>query len=592
MSLERKRLSLNKTGGYKNYNKLFGGGPYSAYPVHYKMIEDIHADLDTVEGALEKAQGQIDEIEVSGSGGSYIEYYEGTTDYFEQIQTALNNHSKVVIGTNRAEIFTISQPLRPNDNQKIEINGTLKIQDSLESPLLEDMAGGSSSFRVANPEYFAVGQYVAITDDTQSNNSYKILYGTSGVILSIEGDLITFDAAANALISSSPFVWGGDYLVSQNARCTYAQGCIILEDKSNIHIYGSGVVDGNRDGQTTTAVGLDNQIHPIRNFPTPIEDQKAATSFVSFNSSNVQIDDIEIINGLMHSGSFVSYDLDNKPEKYRINNVKFLNGHDKSCLVRIVKDIKFVNCETSGATFEDGLMFYSGVEDAMVLNHTSKNNQRYGIGWPSILNFNLQINGYYTEGNYEYGLHITANTVNASNLIMKDCLRIINASTYTVRNINISNLTFIDVNTDNNIQTNILSIRGAVENINLSNLNFYNCKGTGISSDEYLGDTANYVNIIGGGIYNHTGTKLDIHLDADFEFIAFRETDHPLVSESLNIFTELDEATMALISDNGNWTDKVYSGPLIVGLNQGNIVEDDNYIYMVTSNTLVRITKT
>ena len=53
--MEKRRLSLNRTGGAKNYNSPFKGGPYSAHPVHYNMIENIHLDLDAMDNEIDKA---------------------------------------------------------------------------------------------------------------------------------------------------------------------------------------------------------------------------------------------------------------------------------------------------------------------------------------------------------------------------------------------------------------------------------------------------------------------------------------------------------------------------------------------------------
>lgn len=53
--MEKRRLSLNRSGGAKNYNSPLKGGPYSAHPVHYNMIENIHLDLDAMDNEIDKA---------------------------------------------------------------------------------------------------------------------------------------------------------------------------------------------------------------------------------------------------------------------------------------------------------------------------------------------------------------------------------------------------------------------------------------------------------------------------------------------------------------------------------------------------------
>ena len=53
--MEKRRLNLNRTGGAKNYNSPLRGGPYSAHPVHYNMIENIHLDLDAMDNEIDKA---------------------------------------------------------------------------------------------------------------------------------------------------------------------------------------------------------------------------------------------------------------------------------------------------------------------------------------------------------------------------------------------------------------------------------------------------------------------------------------------------------------------------------------------------------
>ena len=63
--MEKRRLHLNRTKGYKGHNNPMGKSPYSSHPTHYGMIEDIYADLDVLQTAVEsllnrqKNRGQL-----------------------------------------------------------------------------------------------------------------------------------------------------------------------------------------------------------------------------------------------------------------------------------------------------------------------------------------------------------------------------------------------------------------------------------------------------------------------------------------------------------------------------------------------------
>ncbi len=429
------------------------------------------------------------------SAGFFIEYDTSVTDYYQIIQDALNTWPKVVLGRGETEVFRVSQPVMPNSYNILEINGTIKPMDSLTSLITEDISVGASSFKVANPSYFSLGQWVGVTDDVQYSG-YATLRAWAGWVVSIIGNTITVDNVS-----------AYNYQVSQNARCSHCQNAVLVYQKENVHIYGRGIIDGNRYGQ--------DQLHPVYGIG-PAENQNAGCSISVFESKNTRINDVNVIDGLMHNVAVHALTLPNSCENVWLDSVKSIDGHDKNFLVRLIKNVWITNCFADGATWEDGLMFYSGVDGCFLDNLKSINNKRYGFGWSSGINYNLNANNIYTEGNYELGIYLRAPRWNLTNIISKDPAWI--TSSEDLYDGFISNWQMLDVNTANHLGADVLTLRSDIKDVTINGLLMKGCSGTGIKSVAVSGKVPIRTKISNWSIVNHTGTEIDLTAGGDVAF--------------------------------------------------------------------------
>lgn len=263
------------------------------------------------------------------------------------------------------------------------------------------------------------------------------------------------------------------------------------------------------------------QIHPTRNYPSAIEDQKVACSLVIYNSDNVVVDGLEVKNGLLHNFSVTGVGESTKCTNILLRNITCYNGHDKNFLIRFTDNVRVDNVTTYGASWEDGVIFYSSVNYAVVSNLISYNNKRYGLCWNSSYNKSGSINNVTTYGNYEYGLAIHSEDVNVSNVVSNDPCSI--SAGWVAENVNISNLSLIDVDMTNHIGDFVLRFRGGVNRANINNLIIDGCSGTAIGSEAISTDVPENVHIAIGGVYNHTGTVEDLAAGTDITYTAFNK---------------------------------------------------------------------
>ena len=432
--------------------------------------------------------------------GYYVEYDATVTDYFDTIQDALDRYQKVVIGNDDTEIFLISQPLRPNDGNILEINGRLKIYNGNTSLVLADVAVGANSFRVANPEYFTVGQFAGVNDDTYPPDTSGSRRAWVGEILSVVGDTITIDNA-------NPYLWS----VSQNANAAHCQSNILIYEKDNVHICGNGIIDNNGAGQ--------HNFRPVYGIG-PAENQNAACGISVYFSTNIHISGLTLRDARMHNLAVHSFNLADVCDMIYLNKLKCYDASEKNIIVRITKNVWVSDCHVEGAKLEDGLFFYASVQNAYVNNLKALNNNRYGFGWNSEQSNTLNATNIYTEDNYRYGVYVAALNANLSNIICKDTMQLYAAE--KCENININNLQFVGVNTANHVGTSIIIMIGAITDINITNLLIKDCTtqtgGAAIKTQAISAAVPIRTKINNWSIVGHTGTALDLSAGGDVTF--------------------------------------------------------------------------
>ena len=143
-----------------------------------------------------------------------------------------------------AGTFIITNPIEPCANQEIEIIGTLKIADANIQPVIADVAMGQSEVMVADANGFRIGQWVAICDDdcsvqTGGTHQTRKMDADCSKIIGIENNTLRLEGRFGRR----------SYSVAANARLGSQPSAILIQNKSNIRIHGSGIVDGNKANQ-------------------------------------------------------------------------------------------------------------------------------------------------------------------------------------------------------------------------------------------------------------------------------------------------------------------------------------------------------
>lgn len=431
-------------------------------------------------------------------------------DYFTVIQGIINNSSEgetIKIGYVDTDIIPISQVINLLSNRNYIIEGTIKIQDGVFDYITQDIAIGDHTVHVTDSSKFSVGQAVCMTDD--GIRVYREMsVGWGGFITEINGNVLTIEGTCNEAVH-----------VAENGRCCHAQGCIIIQDKSNINVTGSGWLDGNRYGQPPVfpSTGLD-----LHNF---WEHNRIAVSLAIWHSENI-VWSVNCKDGLVHTAAICSPNLNpavpTRNKNITVKNCNINTGHDKCILSRFTENSLFENITCDGydadhtvgwgtghiVTWEDGLIFYSDGYNITVTNCTFKNLGRDGFCWNSDNGDGLIADGITTMNcgtRNGVGVNITCRNAVLSNLVVRDSIKV--GGSYTTYNV-----VFNNVDLQCNSNAIYLPFDGMViihtqdvvfNNLRISNsVSRYEKPAIRITSDG--GD----ITFNGGGIYNHSGYQV------------------------------------------------------------------------------------
>jgi len=291
------------------------------------------------------------------NGRGIIPYVDGISDWFATIQAVLDSTDIVTLGSSPDEIFTISQPLILNDNQRFIINGTIKIKDGVTSILTADANIGDTRIYIADVSGFNVGEYVVMTDDLNSITSggRTTYVGDSRPISAIGVDYLDF---------VTPFLFA--YAVSENAYVTHHQSCIIAYGVDNIRISGHGIIDNNQDNQS--------YVGPLQPYDGSYIESAIAGMCISLMEVNEsEISGLELKNGSLHNlGIFDCTQL-------KIFSLVIKNAHDKNIVCRHVEWTNFNDIFIDGSVEEDGITLYSSNYHINISDILVKNCPRGGI---------------------------------------------------------------------------------------------------------------------------------------------------------------------------------------------------------------------
>ena len=434
---------------------------------------------------------------------------DGETDDRFAIQNLINivpENSTIVIGNSRDDVFLLSQPLLFKSNMNYIINGTIKIQDGETVLLTDDTDIGESTLTIAVGDIgkFHVGQWVSATDDNVTSDIEgtefvrELQYAWGGMITDITGNVITLEGNCNYNLA-----------ISRNAKMGHSQGCIIIQNAENINVSGSGLINGNRYNQIPVLPSTSLTLHGHW------EHQRCAMSFVIWNSHDITLEDITIEDGLAHSLSISSVNLDEIKtwnSNILLKNLKVNTGHDKNILVRFTEYMTVEDCEAEGnnETWEDGLIFYSNCEHIEVDRFTARNNRRYGFSWNSNSNQHLVAKNIETSGNSNrkgYGISINAKSVEISACNIYDTLTI--GGAYTTTDVVATNIVVESYQLPRSTylrNDRIVNIAG--QRITLNNFIMRDSISKTAFDAIVIAATVEDVEFNGGGVYNHTGDMI------------------------------------------------------------------------------------
>lgn len=400
----------------------------------------------------------------------YVRYRPNIDDYSDIIQDALDNNSRVVIGTNRNEEFIINKPLDLNTRNNIEINGTLKIADGGSYALLANANAGTNSVQITNAtDYFEAGQQVTVSDDNQTvqggGAGHTRRRGNTMTVLSVVGTTITFTAN----------LWD-NFTTAANAKIGHTQSIFRADSVNDITIEGRGILDQNKANQY--------DVEPYTNGAG--EDVTAGCCLTFTSCDRVKIYNVKLQNALLHNLHMKYCD------DLFIDGVILYAAHDKNIIMWHCDGGEINNVRTTDADYEDGLIFYYNVDNIRISNLYSYNNGRFGI-CISELSHNIQMLNIYLNDN---GVNLALNACND--------IEINNANIYggglfrheaTIRR--------------------SVYVYGDSYNIDFNNLRVYECLD-GHQNIAILGDCTN-ISFTGGGSYDtagsgNTGSALSLDL--------------------------------------------------------------------------------
>ena len=416
---------------------------------------------------------------------------------FAFMQAAIDSSHRQVTFGKQGEVYVISQPLMLKSDCTYVFDCEIKIKDGVETLLTGNTIVGATVFPVASVVGFALGEYVGIWDSAAAMG-YDQRRATVGKIIDITGLNITIDSIS-----------GDAYETTQAAKLGHVQNCVIAYRKENIKILGKGVINNNRDGQS--------YVHPTHTIGI-VEYQLAGCGMTIYDCDYVEIDDTLLFKEAVQHNLAITGQGSGGYENTNITIKKLISqeAHEKNILCRYITGLVIEDIVVKDALFEDGIIFYSGVQNVTAKNIIATGNARGGFFWNSASNSNLVATGITTSGN-GWGIYIQSKNAVISNVACGDACLI--AAGYAVSNLEINNITFTNVNS---IKGYVIRITGGVDGVTFNNAVINGCSVVGIKCDSLVGGV-DPIDVVfnNGGIYNHTGAKTSIEAGTDIAFNNF-----------------------------------------------------------------------
>lgn len=287
---------------------------------------------------------------------------DGKADDTRAMQKALDSGRNVLIPEG---VFRITNALRPKAGQVIEIEGTVKVSDSLIQPLTADAAAKQHVVQVADASGYYVGQWVTLGADSLriqggGGNKDRREGGDCGRIASVEGNTVRFELPLKR-----------DYKVADKARLG-TQCSAFLITVPGVRVHGTGVIDGNKKKQFDFAPG-------DMTTPKSRGEETRAGCGISVDSlvepiAGLSVEGITIRDCILHNLSFY------RVHHSRIDRVTCIGAHDKNILLRYSEHCQLTANQCRDSDYEDGIILYSGNHHCVLQGNICTNNARLGIG--------------------------------------------------------------------------------------------------------------------------------------------------------------------------------------------------------------------
>lgn len=287
---------------------------------------------------------------------------DGKADGTRAIQKALDSGRNVLIPEG---VFRITNALEPKAGQVIEIEGTVKVGDSLIQPLTADAAAKQNVVTVADAAGYYPGQWVTLGADSLrmqggGGNKDRREGGDCGRIASVEGNTVRFELPLKH-----------DYKVADKARLG-TQCSAFLITVPGVRIHGAGVIDGNKRKQFDFAPG-------DMTAPKSRGEETRAGCGISVDSlvdpiAGLSFEGITIRDCILHNLSFY------RVHHSRIDRVTCVGAHDKNILLRYSEHCQLTANQCRDSDHEDGIILYSGNHHCVLQGNICTNNARLGIG--------------------------------------------------------------------------------------------------------------------------------------------------------------------------------------------------------------------
>jgi len=405
--------SLTGIGSYAT-SVLFLGSDSETNYYNFDLLE-----LYIRPGGVTDSPGTIERVnnylkKIHGLDGVVIApvVADGVTDNYALLQGMINISAgyKIVIGSNLSDVVIISQPLEMISNSSLQINGTLKLIEGSVRPLSADAATGATVLNVANASgYFKVGQIVSISSDAMNvagggiNPRHRM--GQCTKVTDVSSTQVTLrDALKSEYLLGQTIA---SFLVAQNAAIGHTQTCIIIDNKTNVTLEGTGIIDGSIASQ------YDVEPIVIQSGIIYLEDQRGGNGIFVYQSSNVNIS-VDVKNTDLHG---ICLD---QVTTFSIKNCNVSGCMDKGIIMLQCSIGVLENVNSSNQLNEDGITLYSGNTNISLAGIVCEGNPRSGLG-VATQNTNITISNVQLTNNYlQLYMNTGSTRIANSNIVFTD----------------------------------------------------------------------------------------------------------------------------------------------------------------------------